>query len=317
MIRLPTPSRSDLGQRVLWALLIIFFVAGLVFADRSGYRDSSGGEMSFLDALYYSTVSVTTTGYGDVVPETDRARWITILFVTPARVIFLILLLGTTLELLFGKMRKEWQRDRWRKRIGDHYLIVGYGVKGKAASKRLIDHGTLAKNIVAIDHRREEILRANEWGIVGIEGDGSDREVLQQAAADKARTILLALDSDDHTLLATLRARELSEATIVATCRDEQNAEPLRRAGASRVIVSAGAAGRLLGLAGETPATSELLEDILDPQGGFDILEKDGPAGEDEILLAVIQDGQVHRWPHFGGSHRKAGDRVIVLRQAD
>jgi voltage-gated potassium channel len=55
-------------------------------------------------------VSVTTTGYGDITPVTDAARLATILIVTPARILFLLLLLGTTIELL---------TERWRTSTGD------------------------------------------------------------------------------------------------------------------------------------------------------------------------------------------------------
>lgn len=315
MISFPASSVPALRQRVFWALGIIVGVALIVYLGRGGYQDSQDASISFLDALYYSSVSVTTTGYGDITPTSPEARLTTLLLVTPARVIFLVLLLGTTLELLFGKMRQQIQQDRWQKKICDHYVIVGYGVKGKAASERLLRHGVLPEKIVVVDGRPEEIEAANSAGIVGIHGDGSDRDTLQGAGVEKADALLLALDSDDHTLLATLRGRELSESLrIIASCRDQKNAEPLRRAGATQVIVSAGTAGKLLSLAGETPQTAEILEDILNPDSGLDIVEKTGPAGDDEILLAVIQDGQVYRWPDF--VTRKPGDRVIVLRQA-
>ena len=70
--------------------------------------------ISLLDAFYYSTVSITTTGYGDVRPVTDEARLVTMVLVTPARVLFLILLVGTTLEILAERSRVAYRIARWR-----------------------------------------------------------------------------------------------------------------------------------------------------------------------------------------------------------
>jgi voltage-gated potassium channel len=61
--------------------------------------------VGLLDAFYCSTVSVTTTGYGDVIPVTERARLLTTLLVTPARILFRIILVGTTLEVLAERTR--------------------------------------------------------------------------------------------------------------------------------------------------------------------------------------------------------------------
>ena len=95
----PGPLRTIL-TRVAIALGLIVIVAILAYVGRDGYTDPDDGDVSLLDAFYYSTVSITTTGYGDVRPVSDSARLVTTLVVTPLRVLFLILLVGTTLEIL-------------------------------------------------------------------------------------------------------------------------------------------------------------------------------------------------------------------------
>ena len=114
IVRLPSSERRPayvLLLRLSWAVGLIVFVAALVYLDRDGYRDAAGGEIGLLDAFYYSTVSVTTTGYGDIAPVSDRARLTTTLLVTPARVLFLIILVGTTLEILADRTRSAIRED--------------------------------------------------------------------------------------------------------------------------------------------------------------------------------------------------------------
>src|SRR5665811_2259178 len=137
--------------RLAIALALVAVAAGVGDAGRDGYIDPEGGGMSVLDAFYYSTVSITTTGYGDIIPASDEARLITTVVVTPARVLFLILLVGTTLEILAERSREAYRLRRWRKRLKDHTIVCGYGVKGRAAMRTLLGKGIGPEQIVAIE----------------------------------------------------------------------------------------------------------------------------------------------------------------------
>lgn len=77
VVRIPpemqqSPSRA-IGRRVLWATLALLFTSVVVWLDRDGYRDAQNSELSYLDALYYSAVTLSTTGYGDITPPISRS----------------------------------------------------------------------------------------------------------------------------------------------------------------------------------------------------------------------------------------------------
>jgi voltage-gated potassium channel len=156
-IRLPRSDRSPLTHlltRVLIALGLIVFVAMVAYLDRDGYRDANETPIGLIDAFYYSTVSVTTTGYGDITPATDQARLISTLLVTPARILFLIILVGTTLEVLAERTRTHYREKLWRRTLRNHIIVCGYGVKGQAAVATILAHGDHAHDeIVVIDER--------------------------------------------------------------------------------------------------------------------------------------------------------------------
>ena len=109
-----TPIRS-LVRRIGIAVGIVLVIALITWLDRDSYSDADGNGVSFLDAIYYSTVTVTTTGYGDIAPLTPGARAWTAFVVTPLRAVFLIVLVGTTLQLLTERYRQALAESRWRK----------------------------------------------------------------------------------------------------------------------------------------------------------------------------------------------------------
>lgn len=133
------------------ALGILFGIVLLVYIERDSYKDSNGDGISLIDAFYYTTVTLSTTGYGDITPETDVARLINAIVITPARIAFLVLLIGTTLEVLANRGREQFRIARWRKNMHNHTVIVGYGTKGRSAVDTLVNNGRLREQIVIVD----------------------------------------------------------------------------------------------------------------------------------------------------------------------
>ena len=91
-----------------------------------------------------------------------------------------------------------------------------------------------------------------------------------------AAAVIVAPDRDDSAVLITLTARELNPpARIVASVREAENAHLLEQGGADSVVVSSGAAGRLLGHAVHSPRVVQVLEDLLSVGEGLDIIERE------------------------------------------
>ena len=154
VVSLPVTYASPwrrLATRLAIAIGLLVFVTVVAYLGRDGYRDLNGTPVGFLDALYYSTVSITTTGYGDITPVTDEARLVTTVLITPARILFLIILVGTTIEVLAERTRTAVRERFWRSGLKDHTIVIGFGTKGRAAVETLIARGTDRGKIVVID----------------------------------------------------------------------------------------------------------------------------------------------------------------------
>ncbi|WP_255450365.1 TrkA family potassium uptake protein [Skermania sp. ID1734] len=327
MLRIPenqTSPWSAITRRMLLALVLLFLAAGIVYLDRDGYRDVQENPLSFLDCLYYATVSLTTTGYGDITPVTPGARLLTTVLITPLRIFFLILLVGTTLAVLTERSRQAFRIQQWRRRVRNHTVVVGFGTKGRTAINTMLGDGMQPADIVVVDTDATELEAAAGMGLVTVLGSATKSEVLRLAGAQHAASIIIATSRDDTAVLVTLTAREIApNAKIVAAIREAENIHLLRQSGADSVVVSSETAGRLLGIATSTPRVVEMVEDLLTPEAGFAVAERDvepdeiggSPRHLRDIVLGVVRDGRLVRVGEPEVDAVESGDKLLYIRR--
>ncbi len=319
-----SPGRR-IARRLFYALAALFAAVLIVYVDRDGYRDVRESPLTFLDCFYYATVSLSTTGYGDITPYTETARLINVLVITPLRVAFLIVLVGTTVETLTTASRQALKIQRWRNSVRNHTVVIGYGTKGRTAVAAMIGDGAAPADIVVVDTDQPSLDRANAAGLVTVRGDANKSDVLRLAGAQHANAIIVATNSDPTAVLVTLTARELApNAKIIASVREAENQHLLRQSGADSVVVSSETAGRLLGIATSTPSVVEIIEDLLTPDAGFAIAEREvehkevggSPRHLPDIVLGVVRDGKLLRVDDPDADALESTDRLLYVRSA-
>ncbi|WP_172638808.1 potassium channel family protein [Streptomyces tailanensis] len=328
-VRLPkrTVERPirQVAKRLVMALVVLVSTALIVYADHEGYKDNSDGPVDLLDAFYYATVTLSTTGYGDITPVSDAARFTNIFVITPLRVLFLIILVGTTLEVLTERTREEWRLNRWRAALREHTVVVGFGTKGRSAIQTVCATGLKKEQVIVVDPSSKVIEAATADGYVGIIGDATRSDVLLRAEAQKARQIIISTARDDTAVLVTLTARQLNRgAKIVAAVREEENAPLLKQSGADVVITSASAAGRLLGLSVLSPAAGMVMEDLIQQGSGLDIVERPVIKAEvgrkvreaDDLVVSVVRGHRVLGYDDPSIGELQLTDRLITITRA-
>ncbi len=322
----PSPF-AELMRRVITALALLLISTLIVYFDRGSYVDNTGQDgISLIDAFYYSTVTITTTGYGDITPLSPHARLINALVVTPLRIGFLVLLVGTTLEVLANKGRRGMRDTAWRKRMRNHTVVIGYGTKGRSAVNTLRRHEVPTDKVVVIDANQQAITDANLDGLAAFHGDGTSRSLLRRAEISKAREVIITLARDDTAILATLTVRQLNpRAHIVVSVREHENVPLLRQSGADMVVTSSDAVGRLLGLSSVNPFVGNIIEDLLSSGEGLEVVER--PVSQDEVglnpnqitgerVLGVVRNDTLRRYYDSTVSKLALGDSLVVVRRA-
>jgi voltage-gated potassium channel len=327
-VALPEHVRSPwwaLSRRLLAALAILVGTTLIVYIDHDSYHDANGDGLSLVDAIYYTTVTLSTTGYGDITPASDHARLINAFIVTPARIAFLVLLIGTTLEVLAVRGREQMRVARWRKKMGHHVVVVGYGTKGRSAVDTLVNNGLERDSIVVVDPSRGALEDAHADGLAVITGNATRRDVLNRAGIATADQVIITTDRDDTNVLTTLTVRQLNpEAWIVTAAREQENAPLMKQSGANSVITSSDAVGRLLGLSSLSPTLGSVMEDLLTYGEGLEVAEREllvsevgkQPQRLPDQVIAVVRDEKVFRYFDPVVTQLARGDRLIVVRPA-
>jgi len=218
-------------------------------------------KLSFLNALYMTTITVTTIGFKEVVPLSPAGRFFTI-FMAFAGVgtIFLAgteiarAIVDTNIRRIIDKRRE----NSMIKLLSEHIIVCGHGRIGRAVTDSLRDEGT---PFVVIDSDPEVCAMLAEENVAVIEGDSTREESLEAAGIRRASTFLACLGNDAEDVFSILLARQLNPSLkIIAVAREEESIARLRLAGAQTVINPYQLGGVRLALSATKPAVMEFID---------------------------------------------------------
>jgi voltage-gated potassium channel len=304
---------SALTRRLVMglALLVIVVIGGGV-----GYYAIGRGAWSFADCIYMTVITVTTVGYGEILPHMERvayARGFTIallVFGTGSIVYFASTITAFIIE---GDLRNVLFASRLKKRMKrmkQHVVVCGAGSTGRHVIEELLTTDTA---VVAIDMRELELReiadkfpRAEFSYLVG---DATDDDLLAEAGLERARGLVAALSSDKDNLYLTVAGRQINQALrIVARCAELSHVEKIRRAGADAVVSPNFIGGMRLVSELLRPAVVRFLDDMLrDRRAAYRIEEIRLGDGATQ-LGATLRDARIRE---------RFGMTVLAVRASD
>nr|WP_243451005.1 potassium channel family protein [Sphingosinicella sp. CPCC 101087] len=327
-----TSAWIQLGWRVGLVIGLLVFVIAVHWLERDGLRDNLDGHVSFSDVIYFTMVSVTTTGYGDVVPITAGTRIFDALVVTPIRIFFILIFLGTAYQFVLRRTWDRWLMARIQNRLRDHVVVAGYGTSGSEAVSELIARGTDPSCIVVIDPDAEALESAESLGCAVMQADATRDKTLEAVRIVEARVLMISAGRDDTSILICLTARHLApNLRISVAVRAEDNELLARQAGATTVINPVSFTGLLLAGSAHGPNISDYIADLASTHGRVRLSEREARPEELGKPLAsiatgmgvrVYRDGQPIGFWERECETLKAGDRIIEIvpslpREAD
>lgn len=310
-----------------WRVAAMAFLLGLLvlvhWLEREGLKDTYDGSVSFLDVIYFTMISATTTGYGDIVPVTDNTRMFDALVVTPIRILFILILAGSAYLFV---ARRSWERfimKRIQRTLCDHILVVGYGTKNSRAVQELIDLGAEPHDIVVIDPKDERLELAKALGCTVLKADATRDETLRAVHVERAKLVIISAGRDDTSILICLTARHLAPNVRISLAVNQQDNEiPARRAGANVVVNPMDFAGLLLATTHAGQHIADYLADLATKGGRVQLIERD--VRDDEVGksikdlteglgLRIIRDGTPYGFWRLQAQKLEQGDIVMEI----
>jgi len=248
-------------QKFVWRVLPIILV--LLGGGTVGYMIIE--KASFLDSFYMVIITLSTVGYREVFALGPAGQ-----IFTSILIVFGILTLAyagrwiieNVVEASVHPMALQRKMEKKIEKFKDHFIICGYGRVGRQVAREF----DLEKiPFVVVDQGEKAVTRARSHGVVTLEGDGTNDEILKSAGVERAKGVVVATGSDTDNVLITLTANSLNpKALIVSRANASTTVAKLQKAGADRVVSPHQIGAFRMATMATHPATVDFLDDILD-----------------------------------------------------
>ena len=191
------------------------------------------------EAIYQTIITIATVGFEEVHQLNNIGMWFTSFLVIFSIGIFAYAVTTFTRFIVEGVFRNSYKDTKVKRkieRLTGHVVICGYGRNGKQAAIELLEHN---ERIVVIEENAEIVQSMRETpGMLYVEGDAADDEILNTANLQDAKAMITTLPVDADNLFVVLTARELNPGmTIISRASADNSDVKLKRAGATNVIM--------------------------------------------------------------------------------
>ena len=225
---------------------------------------------NFLEAVYMTAITVTTTGFEEVRPLSDPGKIFTIVLLVASWASFAFVITRITQFVTSGEINKYFKARRIMNAIDklkDHVIICGYGRNGQQAGHTLLVHN-VPFVVIEKDEARMERIAAEHPSLIFLIGDSTEDLVLKKAGIEKAKALITALPDDAHNVFIVLSARSINpNIRIISRASDFGSVTKLKKAGADNVIMPDRIGGMHMATLVSKPDVIEFIEFLSSEEG--------------------------------------------------
>jgi voltage-gated potassium channel len=235
-------ARAILRLGLVFVLAVVLFAAGFQLIMTA----VEGREFSWVSAVYWTLVTMTTLGFGDIVFETDLGRIYSLVVLMVGALLILILLPFTFIQLVYLPWRAAVREARTPRALPtdtrDHLLITGRGPMEEALMRRAANAGV---PYVLLVEDPEEAASLHDHGYPVMVGDLDDPATYRAARVDQAAMVVTARNDQANTNVAFTVREVTDRGIVVATANSEDAVDVLHLAGADCVLQLGELLGRM------------------------------------------------------------------------
>jgi voltage-gated potassium channel len=251
-------------KRISKVLLLVLFV---VFLGVAGFMLIEG--LSLIEAFYLTASTLTTVGYGDLVPVTEDGRiFASFLMIFGVGIVLYAswniigLLVEEEISDILGMVRMQ----KNIKAMKGHVVVCGFGAVGRRAVEVLRNGGV--RDIVVVEKDPDVAEEVARMGIPVIKGDATLESVLMEANVENALGFLAALNDDAENLMASMTAKDLNEGiNIIARAKTDHCRKKLERIGVNRVVSPELTGGTKMARAILHPGVADFMHMLIEDTG--------------------------------------------------
>ncbi len=239
-------DRSSLAAGTLFAAVSVLLLLGYAVCGALVLGQGFAPPVTTLTtALYFSVVTMSTVGYGDIVPKTVDARFFVISVIILGITVFATSISAVIVPAVTGRMQRLMKGESARMTRKNHYIIVGNTSLSRNTCRELLARHLPVTVIVTTAVDPAEFGEADV-----IVGDPSDAETLQRAGVLQAAAVLALRDDDSENAFTVLAVKELStDIRTVAAVNHSKNMTRVRNVRPDMVIAPQVMGGELLAMA--------------------------------------------------------------------
>ncbi len=284
--------------------LAVGALGGVLIAGTIAYRVVGLG---LFDAFYQTLITISTVGFSEVGDQPSSAYRAVTAVVIIVGVGLALYTLGLFFEALMeGRIGEHVGRTRLQNALDQlqgHTVLCGWGRVGQSIYATLRSEGA---EVVVVDRRPEVAAEINGLVVVG---EATDDAVLRRAGVERARGLIVALDSDADNMYVTLSGRSMNPGIVIVTRSTTAAAGPkLKQAGADTVVNPHEIGGNRMAAFMTQPNVADFLGEAMHDER-FEVQLR-----EFEVLPGTILDGSTLM---DSGLKRATGVTVLAIKRPD